>query len=455
MKMFSKILGIAFLTGSVLATFSSCSSDETMGSTTQEDKSGLHTVTMNLVGDRQVYDATNKSRAGESAVEWADGDKLYLQFTVDGKMVSGNATYSASSNAWTVSYYGTLTSGVSTKCQALYFEGGKEENNIVKLTDRTAVYEETNGSYIFDGETLTVKANLKPKTGRMRFSGQKGTPVIVLGITCYSGYDVTTNSFLTKSEAVKDTVDASTGYTPYIYGYFSDAKAPNIKMVVNSEEAYTMECPATMYKAGESGYLDVPTATSHNGWATGLNFTVNGVDFKMIPVAFKDGDFLIGETEVTEGLYNAVMKEGESTTSNYPVTNKYYTTFESFADKLNSVTGLSFRFPSNAEWKYAFKGGKKSVGYTYSGSNNVDEVAWYKTNSSNAKHEVKQKLPNELGIYDMSGNVAEWTSTVYSSNNHYYYGGSYDDDTSYLLKDNLYNYYGQDYLGIRLALTFK
>lgn len=459
MKMFSKILSIAFLVGGVLTTFSSCSSDENMSSTMQESKDGLHTVTMKLVGEREDYDATSKSRADESAVQWTDGDKLYLQFTVEGKLVSGNATYSATNNAWTVSYYGSITSGASTKCQAYYFEGASETNGVIALSDRNPIYEDANGSYLYDGETLTVKANLKPKTGRMRFAGQKGTPVILLGISHYTTYDVSTNSFSAKTTAVKDTVDATTGYTPYIYGYFSDSETPDIKMVINSEEGYTMKCPTSMYKAGESGYLDIPTAASHNGWSTGLDFTVNGVDFKMIPVAYKEGDFLIGETEVTEGLYNAVVTKDAETTSNYPASNKYYSTFIEFISSLNSLTRMKFRLPSASEWMYAYKGGKKSAGYTYSGSNTLSDVAWYKGNSDGKKQEVKLKLPNELGIYDMCGNVAEWTSEEYSSSYSYYYyfGGSYYGDSSNLngtKNTSAYTSGSQYYLGIRLALSF-
>lgn len=461
MKMFSKILSIAFLVGGVLTAFSSCSSDENMSSTMQESKDGLHTVTMKLVGEREDYDATSKSRADESAVQWTDGDKLYLQFTVEGKLVSGNAIYSATNNAWTVSYYGSITSGASTKCQAYYFEGASETNGVIALSDRNPIYEDANGSYLYDGETLTVKANLKPKTGRMRFAGQKGTPVILLGISHYTTYDVSTNSFSAKTTAVKDTVDATTGYTPYIYGYFSDSETPDIKMVINSEEGYTMKCPTSMYKAGESGYLDIPTAASHNGWSTGLDFTVNGVDFKMIPVAYKDGNFLIGETEVTVGLYNAAYadKNGDIT-SKYPVSNVSYSNAKAFISSLNSLTGLTFRLPSASEWMYAYKGGMKSLGYTYSGSNDVNEVAWYSGNSEGKKQEVKQKLPNELGIYDMSGNVAEWTSELYStsySSYYYYYGGSFSkNDNSYLdgtKSTKAYSSSYENYIGFRLVLT--
>ena len=462
MKMFRKLMSAALLVGSCLAVFSSCSSSDEFGSVNQNAKNELHTITMKLIGGCEQYDAKSTTRAGETSVDWKDGDKLYLQFTVGDKLVAGNATYKSSDNAWTVSYYGSLATDASAKCQAYYFENTTAGNgDVVQLTDRSAIYEDANGTYVFDGDNLTVKANLKPKTGRMRFSGTKGTPIIVTGITHYASYDASSNSFFTTTAVVKDTVDNTTGYTPYIYGYFTDATSPSLGLVANSSEAYTMSCPATMYKAGESGYLSVPTETSHNGWATGLNFTVNGVSFKMIPVEYKSGDFLIGETEVTEELYYAIM-DGTTTTPNKPIASCYYSSCLSFITKLNASTSLNFHLPSSSEWLYAAKGGKKSLGFTYSGSNVPGDVAWFAGNTSSIQN-VKQKQPNELGLYDMSGNVAEWVdngSVSSSYKDYYYYGGSYNDNTSNITNtSNSYNYTYSDpaysNVGFRLALTLK
>ena len=94
------------------------------------------------------------------------------------------------------------------------------------------------------------------------------------------------------------------------------------------------------------------------------------------------------------------------------------------------------------------------MGYTYSGSNNPDDVAWYSVNSDNKVHEVKQKHPNELGIYDMSGNVEEWVEDSYS----YSYGGNYTTDNDAYLQSTNSNYNGgsaDNVCGIRLALTLK
>ncbi|MGM9868691.1 MAG: formylglycine-generating enzyme family protein [Sodaliphilus sp.] len=83
--------------------------------------------------------------------------------------------------------------------------------------------------------------------------------------------------------------------------------------------------------------------------------------------------------------------------------------------KLNKLTGKKFRLPTEAEWEYAARGGNKSQGYKYSGSNTINDVACYSDNSNTTAHPVATKAPNELGIYDMSGNVYEWCSDWYGS----------------------------------------
>ena len=465
MKMLRNLLSVAFVMASALTALTACSSSDDLSSKTQADKDGLHTITMKLVGGCEQYDAKGQSRAADGpSVGWTDGAKLYLQFSNGDKLVSGNATYSKATDAWTVSYYGSLATGSSATCQAYYFDNTTAGNGeVVQLSANTAIYEDVNGTYVYDGENLTVGANLKPKTGRMRFTGIKGTALALTGITHYANYDPSTNLFSTSTAAVNATVDKTSGYTPYIYGYFTDAASPSLGLVANGSEAYTMACPSTMYHTGESGYLDIPTEDSHNGWATGLNFAVNGVSFKMLPVVNSDGKgfYLLGETEVTEGLYYAVM-DGVTTTPNKPIANVYYETFKSFISKLTTQTSLPFRFPTRSEWLYAARGGAKSLNYTYCGGNTLDDVAWYSGNTSTVQN-VKQKQPNELGFYDMSGNVAEFTSTMYSTSwyhSYYYCGGSYKSGASAVEKtSSSYKQVDNDFVdpgvGLRLALTLN
>lgn len=122
-------------------------------------------------------------------------------------------------------------------------------------------------------------------------------------------------------------------------------------------------------------------------------------------------DYYIGKTEVTQELWETVMGYNPSSEyfigDNLPVNDVSWYDCQEFIKKLNKLTGMTFRLPTEAEWEYAARGGSKSKGYKYSGSNNIDKVAWYDVNSSTIS-KVGAKQPNELGIYDMSGNVLEW-----------------------------------------------
>lgn len=120
-------------------------------------------------------------------------------------------------------------------------------------------------------------------------------------------------------------------------------------------------------------------------------------------------DFYMGETEVTQALWEFVMGENPSTFKdpNKPVEMVSWNDAQVFISKLNDLTKASFRLPTEAEWEYVARGGNKTQRTQYSGSADADEVGWYYANSQNTSHPVKGKKPNELGFYDMSGNVWE------------------------------------------------
>ena len=126
-------------------------------------------------------------------------------------------------------------------------------------------------------------------------------------------------------------------------------------------------------------------------------------------------NYYIGKYEVTQALWKTVMgnKSSRFKGDNLPVEKVSWNDCQKFISKLNKLTGKSFRLPSEAEWEYAARGGNKSRGYQYSGSNTIGDVAWYEGNSSFMTHAVGTKQPNELGIYDMTGNVWEWCQDWY------------------------------------------
>ncbi len=139
--------------------------------------------------------------------------------------------------------------------------------------------------------------------------------------------------------------------------------------------------------------------------------------------------FFIGETLVTQELWQEVMGCNPSyfKGKRLPVESVSWNECQLFILKMRKMTGLKLRLPTEAEWEYAARGGNRSQGFRFAGSNIIDEVAWYDKNSGNTTHDVGMKCPNEIGMYDMSGNVWEWCQDWYSDNT--YVAGSVKNPT--------------------------
>jgi len=236
-------------------------------------------------------------------------------------------------------------------------------------------------------------------------------------------------------------VIAEDGYDPIEGVARLNATTPRI---ITETLLRTSKSP-TVEKTPQSSSEPLPPSTVHQSDAVVTahqnqaieTVTVRGVSFNMVRVdggTFQMGSndseaesdekpvhqvtlssYSIGETEVTQELWQAVMGSNPSyfKGANLPVEQVSWDACQEFIDKLNNLTGHRFRLPTEAEWEYAARGGNKSRGYKYSGSNTIDDVAWYDGNSGGKTHPGKTKQSNELGLYDMSGNVWEWCQDRY------------------------------------------
>lgn len=281
------------------------------------------------------------------------------------------------------------------------------------------------------------------------------------------------------------------------FGFVVGAQNKIVKKPKKQKPATTQVAPKkhkSQSKPTKGGTVKrVATKASYsNGTLTvnGIKYNmvwVEGGTFRMGATSEQDGDaydnekpvhsvtlceYYIGKTEVTQALWKAVMgsNPSEFKGDNLPVENVSWYDCQEFIRKLNSLTGQNFRLPTEAEWEFACRGGNNSLGYKYSGSDSIDNVAWYDGNSGDKTHPVATKSANELGIYDMSGNVEEWCCDWYgdytsgaqtnpkgpeSGSDRVYRGGSCLNIASYcrssiriiIIPTLRYNF-----LGLRLAL---
>ena len=269
-------------------------------------------------------------------------------------------------------------------------------------------------------KTAAWVASLSSQEGSLQPGATKSIIVVIDRDMLVVGKNVTTLSILTNNGGKQLTLKAN-------------------KSDGNGEDPEEPENPDEPDEPNDPEEPDDPDEPYIPG---AINISVGGVSFKMIEVEGgtymmgNDGEiggnidetpkhsvtldaFYICETEVTQELWNAVMGSNPSVYvgNKKPVNAVNWNQCNEFIDKLNYMTGKTFRMPTEAEWEYAAKGGRQSKGYEYSGSNNVGSVAWYVNNSNYEPQDVKGKIPNELGIYDMSGNVFEWCSDWYGGYN--------------------------------------
>jgi formylglycine-generating enzyme required for sulfatase activity len=344
---------------------------------------------------------------------------------------SGSKSIKITSNtSWTVA-------SDQAWCSVSPTSGSNDGSVTVKVEENTSTAERT--------ATITVKSEAGDQTVKVTQSGVAATLTLDT-----SGLEFTSGSGSKMFRISSNTMWAISSDKNWCS--VSPTSGSNDGSVTVSVEENTSTSERTATITVETSSITQTLSVTQNG-ATPVTppasqdrtFTVGGVTFKMIYVeggtftmgaTSEQGDdadsdekpthsvtlssYSIGETEVTQALWQAVMGSNPSyfSGSNKPVEEVSWDDCQDFIRKLNALTGENFRLPTEAEWEYAARGGNKSRGYKYAGSNNIDNVAWYSDNSGSQTHNVATKSPNELGLYDMSGNVWEWCQdwdTSYSS----------------------------------------
>lgn len=254
----------------------------------------------------------------------------------------------------------------------------------------------------------------------------------------------------------------------------------------DNQETLNEETINLVTKEGSSSY-NIKDSKSN------LTFTIKGISFNMVKVEsgtlniietvdsgflglsskkvrkeIKIDEFYIADIPVTQSLWDIVIKPktAQLSTSMYPKTEISYNDCTIFIQELNKIFGKTFRFPTEHEWVFAAQGGNKSKGFKYSGSNDLSEVGWFKQNSNSKLQSVAQKKPNELGLYDMSGNIWEWCNDNDKASKSSFFigtlrpkkGGSFENYETFCSLDQN-NTELQDIrsntIGLRLALSYN
>ena len=455
-KLYSMKTNILYLiAGLLLGLITGCSSDiGHLEDWTEEPENQEHSMKLVFQANLKEFDGSSAStRTGENWA-WKDSAVVYIQYHVGTEVVRGHAVYNKSSDSWEAYWQGAI--GKSDKCEVFFFESAPtDDKHSVSLAPTQAIYADTAATYLISNAKMSIQANLSPLTSRIRFVGESGQNIFVKGLSYYTGYDADNNQLTYSADTIFAEV-GNDGYTPYYYCLFTDTTQRQMSIEYYKDGykfLFSRIFDSFVLKTGESGYLTIPTEDNPKEWSVRrlLEFTIAGNgstgSFRMIQVeagSFLMGseepnapsyvrpvhevtlshDYFMGETEVTQDLWYAVM--GLSPTSaggqwsvnyglgaEYPA---YYISYEDCQDflaKLNKLTGQLFRLPTEAEWEYAAKGGLLSNGYIYAGSNEWTDVAWETDPSNYVNHIVGQKEPNELGLFDMTGNVLEFCNDYY------------------------------------------
>ena len=356
-------------------------------------------------------------------IEVAEGNRTYAR--------SGNAGVSSSTSEMTSTVKVTLLSRLSFDFKAWGEGSSTAWDKCEFLVDGVSQF--AYGARQNDWETYTM--DVTPGTHTLTWRYTKDSSVNPTGD--YFAVDNLTIRSMEKRGDVDADGNVNISDVTALIDYLLSGNASGIVLA-------NADCD----QDGNVNISDVTTLIDYllSGSWTGNSFTIGGVTFNMVPVTggtftmgftgeTPDSDdesalpahqvtlssYSIGETEVTQALWVAVMGSNPSYYTgdlNMPVEQVSWDDCQQFITQLNQMTGMTFRLPTEAEWEFAARGGNLSHGYMYAGSDTPGNVAWCNSSVSTTQP-VGQKVPNELGLYDMSGNVWEWCND---------YSGLYSDD---------------------------
>ena len=413
-------------------------SDQTWCSVSPESGKNDGTITVKVTENTSASERTAmitvKSDIGNQTVKVIQsGAAAVLALSVnsiDFTSGGGNKTFNISSNtSWTV-----LCDQVW--CNITPVSGSGDGSVTVLVEDNISTVERM--------ATIIVKSD----------AGNKTINVTQSGATAILSLDMNSLAFASGSGSENFKITSNTSWTVVsdqswcTVSKTSGSGDSSIRVSV-TENTFTNSRKATVTVESETitRSLAVIQSGATSSPSQDRTFIVGGVQFKMIAVeggTFTMGatseqesdanndevpthivtlsSYSIGETEVTQALWEAVMGQRPTSWnsklglgSNRPAYSISWNDCQDFISKLNSMTGQNFRLPTEAEWEFAARGGNKSHGYKYAGSNTVNEVAWYSAGNPWMCQNVATLQANELGLYDMSGNVWEWCSDWYEN----------------------------------------
>lgn len=272
-----KFIPLYFIGGLIASSLIvSCNSEEIVEELTREDVVQEHVIKMKM---NATIDQYSSSTRADSTWKWKDGDRIFLKMkNSSGAVLPAEAKYSSTTNDWTISYTGMLQEGDSISCESYFIDKVYAEYitgvtyPYVRFNYESAVYEDSKSYYSFKtGSDLILTANLSPKTGRIRFKGNASNGDYA--ISGFKYYSILYHTFNRSDNFGNDDINIvadsfSNGYTPYYYGYFSGSST-TITCLNNGYE-YTTTLPSWYLTPGNSGWMNMPTADSHNQWTQTL-----------------------------------------------------------------------------------------------------------------------------------------------------------------------------------------